>query len=71
MYLSRGLKPSGYLIGALVLFLFGAVCSPLEAQKVRLRSQITPECTVASGSANLKFADIYAAGNVAVQGSYN
>ena len=38
------------------------------AQKVRLRSQITPQCAVTS---NLKFADIYADGNIAVMGSYN
>lgn len=40
-----------------------------SAQKVRLRSQITPACN--SGSSNLKYADIYADGNIAVQGSYN
>lgn len=38
-----------------------------DAQKVRLRSKITPVC--ASGS-NLKFADIFAEGTTAVQGSY-
>lgn len=38
------------------------------APKVKLRSQITPTCAVTS---NLKFADIYADGNIAVQGSYN
>lgn len=41
----------------------------LSAQKVRLRAQITPEC--ASGNSRGKFADIYADGNIAVQGSYN
>lgn len=41
-----------------------------SAQKVRLRSQITPDCP-AFGTARWKFADIYADGNVAVQGSYN
>ena len=40
----------------------------LFAQKVRLRSQITPTCATSS---SLKFADIYADGNIAVQGSYN
>ncbi|MGI8641147.1 MAG: FG-GAP-like repeat-containing protein [Pyrinomonadaceae bacterium] len=40
----------------------------LTAQKVRLRGQINPSCgSVSSGS---KFADIYADGNIAVQGSY-
>src|SRR3982751_72426 len=39
-----------------------------HGQKVRLRSQINPNCGVNS---NLKFADIFADGNIAVQGSYN
>ena len=38
------------------------------AQKVRLRAQITPDCN--SGNSIFKFADIYADGNIAVQGSY-
>ena len=38
------------------------------AQKVRLRSQITPTC---ASTSNLKFSDIYADGNIAVQGSFN
>lgn len=41
----------------------------ISAQRVRLRSQITPACS--SGSSLWKFADIYADGNIAVQGSYN
>lgn len=44
------------------------VSGPAIAQKVRLRAQITPTCN-SSGSA-LKFADIFAEGNIAVQGSY-
>ena len=42
------------------------------AQKVRLRSQIKPNCTQVRNTANgeWKFADIYADGNLAVQGSY-
>ncbi len=40
----------------------------VSAQKVRLRSQITPTCATTSP---LKFADIYADGNIAVMGSYN
>lgn len=50
-----------------VIGLFGFDAS---AQKVRLRAQITPSCP-AVGSANLKYSDIYADGNIAVQGSYN
>lgn len=50
------------------------ICSVLlvadtSGQQVRLRAQITPTCS--SGSSALKFADIYADGNIAVQGSYN
>lgn len=40
----------------------------VAAQKVRLRSQITPTCT--GGGTGLKYSDIYADGNIAVQGSY-
>jgi hypothetical protein len=38
------------------------------SQKIKIRSQITPNCGITS---NLKFADIYADGNIAVMGSYN
>ncbi len=40
-----------------------------DAQRVKLRSQITPTCTSTLG-ATLKFADIYADGNIAVMGTY-
>lgn len=50
----------------LLLFVFSFV--PAEAQKVRLRSQITPNC---GSSSQLKFADIYAEGNIAVMGSFS
>ena len=40
----------------------------ISAQKVRLRSQITPACS--SPNPNLKYSDIFADGNIAVQGSY-
>ncbi|MCW5957440.1 MAG: hypothetical protein KIT61_12720, partial [Pyrinomonadaceae bacterium] len=48
-----------------ILFLLSA---DTTAQRVRLRSQISPNC---GSSSNLKFADIYAEGNTAVMGSYN
>lgn len=51
-----------------VVFAF-CLAGNLAAQKVRLRSQITPPC--ASSGSNLKYADIHADGNIAVQGSYN
>ncbi len=40
----------------------------LKAQKVRLRGEVNPPCSAYSD--NLKFADIYADGNIVVQGSY-
>ena len=53
------------VLGVLVFIFAGSA----PAQKVRLRSQITPTCS--SGSTLVKFADIFAEGNTAVQGSYN
>ncbi|HEX8288452.1 MAG TPA: FG-GAP-like repeat-containing protein [Pyrinomonadaceae bacterium] len=53
-----------FIIGILLV---GAQISGF-AQKVRLRAQITPDCGVDSIS---KFADIYADGNIAVQGSFD
>ena len=50
------------------LFVFSFALST-NAQKVRLRAQITPTCD--SGGFNSKFADIYADGNIAVMGSYS
>ncbi len=41
----------------------------VPAQKVRLRSEITPNCSSSQG-ANLRYADIFAEGNIAVQGTY-
>ncbi|HEX8733683.1 MAG TPA: FG-GAP-like repeat-containing protein [Pyrinomonadaceae bacterium] len=48
--------------------LLAGLSADAAAQKVRLRAQITPNCD--SGSSRSKFADIYADGNIAVQGSY-
>ena len=47
--------------------------SNVSGQKVRLRAQITPTCAeVRSGAGSgIRFSDIYADGNIAVQGSYN
>ncbi len=53
----------------LTVVAFGLLAGAVSAQKVRLRSEITPNCS--SGSSRWKFADIYADGNIAVQGSYN
>jgi hypothetical protein len=58
----------------LVVVLFAFTCvftlaRSANAQKVRLRSKVTPVCS--SGTSAWKFADIFADGNIAVQGSYN
>ena len=53
------------LVGLFAFIL--AVGTP--AQKVRLRSVLTPACD--SAGSNLKYADLWADGNIAVQGSYN
>ena len=67
MKMSSVKRLSGFLVLAAVLFVFGSV-NTINAQKVRLRSQITPNC----GSTSIaKFADIFADGNIAVQGGYN
>lgn len=55
-------------ISALLLSLLLALAPAAAGQKVRLRSKITPEC---GSSSNLKFADIWADGNIAVMGSYS
>jgi hypothetical protein len=56
-----------------VLLFFGTFIftAKTAAQKVRLRGIATPDCSIASGNSDWKFADIYADGNIAVQGSYN
>ncbi len=47
----------------------GAAYLEAPGQKIRLRAQITPSCS--SGTSRWKFSDIFADGNIAVQGSYN
>ncbi len=55
-------------ISAMVVIALLAAATLVSAQKVRLRSQIAPNC---GSSSQLKYADIYGDGNIAVQGSYN
>jgi hypothetical protein len=57
------------LTGLVIAFFLNA---DVSAQKVRLRSQTTPNCTQvrSTGSGVWKFADIFGDGNIAVQGSY-
>jgi hypothetical protein len=52
----------------LLLAIISGFNETLFAQKVRLRAEINPTCATNSRS---KFADIYADGNIAVQGSFN
>lgn len=59
------MKKHLFLLAALFVLI---AAGDLAAQKVRLRSQITPNC---GSSSSLKFADIYADGNIAVMGSFN
>src|SRR5687767_6539747 len=55
----------------LVVVLIGWLgTSFVYSQQIRLRSQLTPQCTPIITNPNWKFSDIYADGNVAVQGSY-
>ena len=57
-----------FIVALALIFCGISLSTDVPAQKVRLRAQITPTCATTS---NLKFADIYADGNIAVQGSYN
>jgi hypothetical protein len=69
--MSRATRPSGRFLLFLSLaaaFVLGSG-TVAKAQRVHLRAQVTPNCTSTAG-ANLKFADIFADGNIAVQGSY-
>ena len=51
---------------------FIGLSNTVSAQKVRLRSSINPNCTRPNGdSTPNKFADIYADGNIAVQGTFS
>ncbi|HLL99668.1 MAG TPA: FG-GAP-like repeat-containing protein [Pyrinomonadaceae bacterium] len=59
-------KVSLFFAGLFILL--AGLGADVLAQKVRIRAQITPNCN--SGTSRLKFADIYADGNIAVQGSY-
>ncbi len=60
-----------YLLVFSLLFIILGFSGITQAQKVRLRAQITPECDASYGTPRWKFADIYADGNIAAQGSYN
>ncbi|MGB7070332.1 MAG: FG-GAP-like repeat-containing protein [Pyrinomonadaceae bacterium] len=59
------------LILSLAITFVSGIGKSAFAQSVRLRSQIAPNCDTGPRDATLKFTDIYADGNIAVQGSYN
>lgn len=62
--MSKALKHSFLLVVISALAVISA-----SAQHVRLRSQIAPPCTSSQG-ASAKYADLFAEGDIAVQGSY-
>ncbi len=55
---------------ALVAGFIATVNISANGQRVRLRSRINPPCSTGSNNPGWKFSDIYADGNIAVQGSY-
>lgn len=57
-----------FLVIAILFVLTTVTAESVSAQKVKLRGRVTPTC---GSSSLLKFADIYADGNLAVMGSYN
>jgi hypothetical protein len=63
------LLPSATYLSVFIL-VFGLFVTTSFGQKIRLRSQITPSCVSQSQPDRWKFADIYADGNIAVQGTY-
>ncbi|HEX9962543.1 MAG TPA: FG-GAP-like repeat-containing protein, partial [Pyrinomonadaceae bacterium] len=66
----RDIKKSKISLVFIGLFvLLAGLSADVSAQKVRIRAQITPNCN--SNGSRLKFSDIYADGNIAVQGSYS
>jgi WD40 repeat protein len=53
------------------IFVFSIFAIQADAQKLRLRAHLDPNCQVQSGLDSLKYSDLWADGNIAVQGSYN
>ena len=64
-FISR-IKVCALIIG--FIFLTVSFSNDVFARKIKLRSQISPGCATTSA---LKYADIYADGNIAVMGSFN
>ena len=68
-YFYERVRPQFVLMSMLAFCIGMAATVASAAQPVRLRANITPNCNSTFG-ASAKFADIYAEGNIAVQGSY-
>ena len=65
IHLSRALFVIALLVG-----IIATSGTSVNAQRVRLRSRINPPCSTGSNNPSWKFSDIYADGNIAVQGGY-
>ncbi|MEP6849402.1 MAG: hypothetical protein ABI999_11145, partial [Acidobacteriota bacterium] len=65
---------NGILSGSIVvagLFILLTMCADVSlGQKVRLRAELTPNCQSFVSPSRWMFADLYADGNIAVQGTY-
>ena len=70
MIFSSILKRKATLGFAACLLLSVCFSFEADAQRVRLRSQANPVCTQVRATTGWKFADIFAEGNIAVQGGY-
>jgi hypothetical protein len=65
-------KKEFLFVPACIALIMCALSFSATAQRVKLRGQINTPCAIISGGdANAKFSDIYADGNIAVQGSYH
>jgi hypothetical protein len=67
------IRSRSYCAGLIALCFVAIFSANASGQKVRLRSEIAPACSEVRGAAGpgIKYSDIYADGNIAVQGSYN
>ena len=71
MALKFNFGPHNIFTTACIVFMmcaFSFSAAPVGAQSVRLRGKVNPACAVSNTT---KFADIFADGNIAVQGSYS
>jgi hypothetical protein len=60
------------VVRILVIAAIASACALFaDAQKVRLRSKLTPQCNPIVVGSQWRFSDIYADGNIAVQGGYH